>query len=125
MFWRKRSKRERWAMQSLLERLAAVDEGGPLLHAHHGSARQVETGRKRRRVPFFFAGLVCAALAGVLILTIVSFMNGSAPEDRAPYALTTTASDPSVEPPNERRLLWWKFPHRIAPTEKRRGSSGK
>ena len=113
-------------MQSLLERLAAVDEGGPLLHAHHGSARQVETGRKRHRVPFFFVGLVCAAaLAGVLILTIVSFMNGSAPEDRAPYALTTTANDLSVEPPNEGRLLWWKFPQRITPTEKRRGSSGK
>ena len=78
MFWRKRSKRKQWAMHSLLQRLAAVDEGGPLLHAHHGSARQVETGRKRP-VTFFCAGLVCAALVGVLALAFISFVNGIAP----------------------------------------------
>jgi len=124
MLWRKRSKREQWAMQSLLQRLAAMDDGGPLLHAHHDSARQAETGRKRR-APFFFTGLACAALAGVLILAIISFVSWSAPEDKTPYALTTTVNDPSVEPPNEGRLLWWTFPYRITPTEKRRGSSGK
>jgi len=124
MVWKKWSKREQWAMQSLLQRLAAVDEGGPLLHAHHDSARQVETGRKRR-APFFFAGLVCASLAGMLILAIVSIVSWSVPEHRTPYAHTTTTNDPAVEPPNEGRLLWWKFPDRITATEKRRGSSGK
>jgi len=111
-------------MQSLLQRLAAVDEGGPLLHAHHNSAGQVRNCRKRR-APFFFAGLGCAALAGVLALTIISFVNGTAPEERAPYALTTTANEPSVEPPSEGRLLWWSFPYRATPTKKRKGSSRK
>jgi len=124
MFWRKRSKTKQWAMQSLLQRLAAVDEGGPLLHAHHDSPKQVRTGRKRR-APFFFAGLACAALAGVLALAIISFVDGTAPEERATYALTTTANNPSVEPPVEGRLLWWSFPYRAIPTKKRRGSSGK
>jgi hypothetical protein len=124
MFWRERSKRKPWAMQSLLERLAAVDEGGLLLHADHDSTRQVETGRKRR-VAFFFAGLICASLAGVLALAIISFVDGSAPEETSPYALTTTANNPSVEPPIEGRLLWWSFPYRATPTKKRRGSSGK
>src|SRR5215510_4314681 len=119
MLWRKGPKREQWAMQSLLQRLAAVDEGGLLLH--HDSL-QVETTRKRRS-PFLFAGLSCAALAGVLILAIV--LSGRAPEDRAPYALTTTTNDHSVEPPEEGRLLWWKFPQRITPTKENRGSSGK
>ena|SRR5262245_50228962 len=121
MFWRKSSKREQWAMQSLLQRLAAVDEGGLLLH--HDSL-QVETTR-RRRSPFFFGGLVSAALAGVLILAIVSFVSGGPPKDRAPYALTTTTNDHSVESPDEGRLVWWKLPHRITPTEKHRGTSGK
>jgi len=108
-------------MQRLLQRLAAADEGGLLLH--HDSL-QVEVTQERRS-PFFFAGLVCAALAGVLILAIVSFVSGKAPEDSVPYALTTTTSDHSVEPPDEGRLLWWKFPQRITSTEKRGGSSGK
>src|SRR5215475_6351738 len=99
MFWRKSPKREQWAMQSLLQRLAAVDEGGLLLH--HDSL-QVETTQKRRS-PFYFARLVCAALAGVLIAAIVSSVSGRAPEDRAPYALTTTSNDQSVEPPDEAR----------------------
>jgi hypothetical protein len=108
-------------MQSLLQRLAAVDEGGLLLH--HDSL-QVEATRKRRP-PSFFAGLVCAVLAGLLILAIVSFVSGRAPEDRAPYALTTTTNDHSVEPPEEGRLLWWTLPHPSTPTEKHRGVSGK
>jgi hypothetical protein len=120
MFWRKSAKREQWAMQSLLQRLAAVDEGGLLLHR---DSLQVETTRKRRS-PFLFAGLVCGALAGVLIFAIVSFVSGRAPVDRAPYALTTTTNDHSVEPPEEGRLLSWKFPHGITPTEKHPGSSG-
>ena len=124
MFWRERSKRKHWAMQSLLQRLAAVDEGGPLHHAHHDSPRQVRTGRKPH-APFFFAGLACAALAGVLALAIISFVNGSTLEERSPYALTTTANNPSVEPPIEGRLLWWSFPYRATPTKKRRGSSRK
>jgi hypothetical protein len=124
MFWRKTPKRKPWAMQGLLQRLAAVDEGGPLLHAHHDTAKQVRTGRKRR-VPFFVAGLACAALAGILALAIISFVKGTAPEERVPYALTTTANEPSVEPPIEGRLLWWRFPYHATPTKKRRGSSGK
>jgi len=123
MFWSKSPKREQWEMQSLLQRLAAVDEGGLLVH--HDSLA-VETSREpKRRSPSFFGGLVCGALAGVLIFAIVSFVSGRAPEDRVPYALTTTTNYQSVEPPEEGRLLWWKFPHRITPTEKRRGSSGK
>jgi len=123
MLWRKRSKREQWAMQSLLQRLAAVDEGGPLLHTHHDSASQVGTTRRKRRVGFY-AGLACAALAGVLALAIISSLNESAPEERSPYALTTIANNPSIEPPFEGRLLWWSFPYRTAPTKKRRGRSG-
>jgi len=122
MLWKKSPKREPWAMQSLLQRLAAVDEGGLLLH--HDSLQVKAT--QRRRSPFLFAGLVCAALASLLILAIVSFVRGRASEDRAPYALTTTTTnDHSVEPPEEGRLLWWKFPHPSTPTEKHRGSSGK
>jgi len=110
-------------MQGLLQRLAAVDEGGLLLH--HDSL-QVETTRQPKgRSPFFFAGLVCAALAGALILAILSFVNGGAPEDRASYALTTISDDHSAEPPAEGRLLWWNFPHPSTPTEKHRRSSGK
>ena len=120
MFWRKSPKREQWAMQSLLERLAAVDEGGPLLH--HDSLQVKATQRRRSR--FVFAGLVCASLASLLILAIA--VSGSAPEDRAPFALTTTTTnDHSVEPLEEGRLLWWKVPHPSTPTEKHRGSSGK
>jgi len=121
MFWRKRSKRKQWATQSLMQRLAVVEEGGPLHHAHR-PARQVETG-PRRRVAFFFAGLVCAALTGVATLAIIWFANAGASDDGAPYALTTTANNPLLERQDDGRLLWWKLPHR--PTEKRRGSSAK
>jgi len=108
MFWRKKSKREQWAMQSLIKRLAAVDEGGPLLLANHGSGRQDEAGRIRP-IAFFFAGFVCAALVGVVALAIISFVNEGVQQERAPYALTTSTNDPSVEPSNEGRLLWWKI----------------
>src|SRR5262249_56944964 len=101
-------------MQRLLQRLAAVDEGGLLLH--HDSL-QVETTREpKRRSPFFFAGLICAALAGALILAILSFVSGGAPEDRASYALTTISNDHSAEPPEAGRLLWGKLPNPTPPT---------
>jgi hypothetical protein len=122
MFWRKSPKSEQWALQNLLQRLAAVDEGGLLLHHDSLQVKAIQ----RRRSPFLFAGLVCAVLASLLILAIVSFVSGRAPEDRAPYALTTTTTnDHSVEPAEEGRLLWWKFPHPGSPMEKHRGSSGK
>ena len=120
MFWRKTPKRERWAMQNLLQRLAAVDQGGLLLH--HDSL-QVETTQKRRSP--ILLGLLCAAVVGVLILAIASFVSRRVPEDRAPYALTTTTNDHSVDPPEEGRLVWWKFPQPITPAEKNHGSSGK
>ena len=116
MFWRKKSKREQWAMQSLVQRLAAVDEGGPLLLAHHGSGRQGETGRIRP-VVFFFAGFVCAAVVGVVALAIIAFVNEDAQQERTPYALATTVNVPSVEPSNEGRLLWWKISPQRHPDE--------
>jgi hypothetical protein len=108
MFARKKSKREQWAMQSLIQRLAAIDEGGPLLLTHRQPGRQDETGRIGP-VAFFIAGFVCAAVVGVVALAIISIVNEDARQERAPYALATTVNDPSVEPPNEGRLLWWKI----------------
>jgi hypothetical protein len=109
MFPRKKSKREQWGMQSLIQRLAAVDEGGPLHLPHRGSGRQDETSRIGP-VAFFVVGFVCAAVVGVVALAIISIVNEDAQQERAPYALATAVNDPSVEPANEGRLRWWKIP---------------
>jgi hypothetical protein len=122
MLW-KTSKKEPWAMQSLLQRLATTDDGGLLL-ADQATARQVVT-RRKRPVGYFLAGLACAALGGTVAITIISFVNAQSAQEPATYAVTTAVAPPSGEAPVQGRLLWWKLPLRITPAEKRPGLAKK
>lgn len=120
MLW-KRSKKERWAMQTLLLRLSTAESGGALLPVDHALPYRVESNRKHAPLAFFGVGLVCAALVGAVTLTIIS-LNPQSPRETVTYA---EVAAPAADQSTEGRVLWWKLPLPLMAAEKRRGISKK